>query len=495
MNRIQIRTFRVLRVVLSTIYLVLIILSIPLAFDVGGITCGLAFSFTTFSLYFILTTIRIITRKSRYFGWVSLLYYLQHLIIPSLLTLFLSYYRTNKPSALSVYHPHEIWRYFIVNSTPIFTILEGFCSLLLIQAIGQTVNWLTVYKSDSWLIVSLIASGSTITASLYFLYRIYVFPFTIDMISASLLGSLLTLTAGLGLFGIVSSKGSMIESALLFAYIVRCIYETFPILSEDASKALTSIFTQTTFNLRNEIPKLPPQITNTVLQLLPFLASNLPGSFKAIWEFLIMAINTLPLPLLLNLAYRIGVFYAATKIIPSLYHDASYPFNTPPRTPSLNRSPRPSSTNVSGLYDKSISKSSSFSSLRHHNKSEKIGDEIINSTEIQPLSGSLSSLSKNSFGRKREPRSTIIKIIYSYSPCIVIAVYTHLMMLYNGELGTELKIWGWWSSNSDLQVIVHPWQFWNWINMGTTLLLYTAELLGSDSNSGRTALTSHWKVE
>lgn len=55
--------------------------------------------------------------------------------------------------------------------------------------------------------------------------------------------------------------------------------------------------------------------------------------------------------------------------------------------------------------------------------------------------------------------------------------------------------WGWWSPNSDIQVIVHPWQFWNWVNMGTTLLLYTAELLGNDSNSGRTALTSHWKVE
>lgn len=151
----------------------------------------------------------------------------------------------------------DVWKLFIVNSTPIFTILEGFCSLLLIQAVGQTLHWLTVYKSDSWLIVSLVGSGSTIAASLYFLYRIYVYPFSIDIISASLLGSLLTLTIGLALFGIVSNKGSMIESSLLFAYIVRCIYETFPILSEDASQALTSLFTQTTFNLKDEVPRLP----------------------------------------------------------------------------------------------------------------------------------------------------------------------------------------------------------------------------------------------
>ena len=44
-----------------------------------------------------------------------------------------------------------------------------------------------------------------------------------------------------------------------------------------------------------------------------------------------MAIKTLTLPLLLNLAYRIGVFYAATKIIPSLYQSASYPLITPPK--------------------------------------------------------------------------------------------------------------------------------------------------------------------
>lgn len=483
-NRFRVRLTRVLRAVLSSVYLGLIILSIPISFDVGGVRCGLAFSFTTFILYFVLTTIRLFTRKSRYFRWVSLLYYLQHIIIPSLLTLFLSYYSSGQPKTSSTYHPYEVWRFFIVNSTPIFTILEGFCSLLLIQAIGQTVNWLTVYKSDSWLFVSLIGSGSTITAALYFLYRIYVFPFTIDIISASLLGSLLTLTAGLGLFGIVSGKGSMIESALLFAYIVRCIYETFPILSEDASKALTSLFTQTTFNLKSEIPKLPPQIINTVLQLLPFLASNLPGSFKAIWEFLIMSIQKLPLPLLLNLAYRIGVFYAATKIIPALYHEATYPFSSPPRTPSQTRSRHPSSTHISDLSQQSIPRTKSASSLSE-------SDNVLNTINISPLANTGS----KSFGKHRQPPSTIIKLIYTYSPCIVIAVYTHLMMLYTGELGTELKIWGWWSQNADIAVVVHPWQFWNWVNMVTTLLLYTAELLGNDSNSGSTALTSHWKIE
>ncbi|CAH2352882.1 protein Ice2p [[Candida] railenensis] len=459
------------RLVLSIIYLILIILSIPLAFDVGGIDCGLSYSFTIFALYFVLTTIRLITRKSRHFKWVSFLYYLQHLVLPSLLTLFLSYYSSNTVSADSSSNKYtliKVWEYFIVNSTPIFTILEGFCSLLLIQAVGQTVNWLTVYKSDSWLIVSLIGSGSTITAALYFLYRIYVYPFTIETIGASLLGSLLTLTVGLGLFGIVSGKGSMIESSLLFAYIVRCIYETFPILSEEASKALTSLFTHTTYQLKNEIPMLPAQITDIASQLVPFLASNIPGSFKTIWEFFISATQKLTLPLLLNLAYRIGVFFAATKIIPSLYHGASYPSSTtPPISPSIALSRQPSNNHLD---------------QQHH------ADEI----PTEPSQFNVASSSP--FPQHTQQPSTIIRLIYSYSPCIIIAVYTHLMMSYNGALGTELKLWGFWDDES-LEIVVHPWQFWNWINMTTTLILYAAELMGNNGTQGGTALTSHWKVE
>ncbi|ODV81226.1 ICE2-domain-containing protein [Suhomyces tanzawaensis NRRL Y-17324] len=477
------KIIKLLRAVLSTLYLVLIILTIPLAFDVGGVECGLAYSLTTFLLYFVLTTIRLITRKSRYFRWVLVLYYMQHFLIPSILTLFLSYHTvpTSPVSSNSDANvritPVSVWKIVLTNSTSIFTILEGFCSLLLIQAIGQTVNWLTVYKSDSWLIVSLIGSGCIITASISFLYRIYVFPFTIDIISASLLGSLLTLTGGLGLYGIVSGKGSIIESSLLFAYVVRCIYETFPILSEEATKSLTSLFTQATYNLKNEIPKIPPQILNPILLVVPFLASNLPGSFKTIWEFLIMAIHKLTLPILLNLAYRIGVFYAATKIIPSLYHNSAYPTISPPRTPPLlTRSRQASSTSLAHLDLKE--------------PEPVVSPKEPEDTEVEPTP---KLGHKKSFRLKpphHQPPSAIIRLIYAYSPCIIIAVYTHLMMLYNGQLGTEMKIWGFWSS-PDFLIVVHPWQFWNWVNMATTLLLYTMELLGNSSSGGNTALTSH----
>lgn len=442
------------RPVLLAVYLALIVLTIPLAFDVGGVSCGLTYSFTMLGLYFVLTSIRLLSRRVRFLRVFSMLYYAQHVFLPSILMYIILYCSQSQGEFFVI----SLWRYFLVHLTLIFTVAEGFCSLLLIQAVSQTLNWLTVYKSDSWLFVSLIGSGCTISGAMYFLYRIYVLPFTIELGSASLLGSFLTLTVGLGLYGIVLGKGSMIESSLLFAYIVRCIHETFPTLSESATQSIANLFTQATLNLKNEIPRLPPPLTETLLAVLPFLASNLPGSFKTIWEFFISSLQKLTLPLLINLAYRTGVFYAATKIVPSLYH--GFPSYSPPRTPQI-RSRQVSSSSVSSLHD-------------------FLEDESLVRKRLAQL--------------HKRPPSTTMRLIYAYSPCIIIAVYTHLMLLYNGELGTEMKLWGWWAgAPDDIVIIVHPWQFWNWINMGTTLLLYMAELSGT--NGPNSAMTSHWKVD
>merc|ERR1712227_1089767 len=124
---------------------------------------------------------------------------------------------------------------------------------------------------------------------------------------------------------------------------------------------------------------------NPISELVPFLTKTFPLSLKGVWEYLVEALQKLPLSLLLNLAYRIGVFYAATKIIPSLYKSVSYPSTT-----SLQqRSRQPSSTRLSSLE----------------------------SSERVPLK------SRKSFHLKpphHQPPSAFIRLIYAYSPCLVI---------------------------------------------------------------------------
>ncbi|CCH41422.1 putative membrane protein [Wickerhamomyces ciferrii] len=411
-----------IRAILTTFYMILIILTVPISFQIGGIYCGLSFTVTLFNIYWILTSFSVFFKKNIV---LSSIYYFQHLLIPSLLTLFLSIFNNSSDEILKNEHlifykfVLKPWKLFILNSTPLFTLLEGLCTILAIQSIGQTFRWLKSNKSESWVIISLLNSGGVITTSLYFLYRIYSSPIEIGIISASLIGAILTFCSGLGLYGIISNKGSTIESSLLFGYIVRCIYETFPELSNLASREIGFLISSATNQIKQEISNLPKIIikNDSITQFFTILTLNVPNSFQTIIEFLIVTSKTITPSILINLAYRIAVFYSATRIIPALKNPA--------------------------------------------------------------------------------PSTKSMRLIYLFSPCIIIAVYTHLMMQYSNELDQEMCIWGWWvdygiGSNStggiDEKIIVHPWQFWNWINMFTTLVVYAFELFGDQDEE-------HWKVD
>lgn len=405
-----------IRAGLTTFYMILIILTIPISFQIGGVYCGLAFTVTLFNIYCVLTTLSVLFKRN---FLLQIFYYSQHLLIPSLLTLFLSVFQSTNINLLKnenlLYYKFVLkpWKFFIQNSTPLFTMLEGLCTILAIQSIGQTFNWLKYNKSESWVIISLLSSGGIITTSLYFLYRIYSFPIEISIISASLIGAILTFCSGLGLYGIISKKGSTIESSLLFGYIVRCIYETFPELSNLASNEIGFLISSATNQLKQEIQHLPIIVNDSITQLFQFLTLNVSTSFQTVIEFFIATSKTITPSILINLAYRIAVFYSATRIIPALKNPA--------------------------------------------------------------------------------PSTKSMRLIYLFSPCIIIAVYTHLMMQYSNELDEELCVWGWWIKDDiiyqQVKVIVHPWQFWNWINMFSTLCVYAFEIFGEQSDE------EHWKVD
>lgn len=396
------QVYNFVRAFFTTLYLLLIVLTVPIAFQVGGVYCGLTFTVTLFCIYSSLTVIRLVL----YRNWVvNVLYYSQHLLIPSILTFSLSVFNNNDMEQLKldhiVYYKFFIkpWMYVIQKSTPWFTLLEGLCTVLAIQSIGQTFTWLKLNKSESWVIVSLLSSGGIITTSMYFLYRIYSSSVEISSASASLIGAILTFCCGVGLYGIISKRGSTVESSLLFAYVVRCIYETFPELSLLASNEMGILISSATNQIRLDVQFLPLLLTDSVTHLVSSLTWNVPVSFQAVLDFFIAAAKTVTPTVLVNLAYRVSVFYSATRIIPAL------------------KNPQPSTRSM--------------------------------------------------------------RIIYAFSPCIIIAVYTHLMMQYSNELDSELCIWGWWlplDKREGQEIVVDPWLFWNWINMFSTLGLYALEL-------------------
>lgn len=169
-------------IILSSVFLFSIVLSIPVAFDVGGRDSGLAYSLSLFMYYLVYSSARIAiadrTRSSRSLS--SALRLSQWIVIPSLMIWALGQFAVDAGSSNwvertlgGIYHAKSTswtewffgkngiletvmlgsWDSTLRYSVPVFQLLEGFCTLLVIQAIGQITRWLVNRgRSDTWLV-------------------------------------------------------------------------------------------------------------------------------------------------------------------------------------------------------------------------------------------------------------------------------------------------------------------------------------------------------
>jgi len=173
----------IFRITSAVVFLTSIILSVPLGFDVGGRTCGLAFSLSLASFYFFYSVLRLATPdRSRFrYSLVKTIGLTQWLILPSLLIWSLNRFSVDSdnnsgwvertfngkrahdasvrdwifgPDGLVESATIGTWDKLLRWSTPVFQLVEGFCSLLVIQAAGQITRWLVNRggRSDSWMV-------------------------------------------------------------------------------------------------------------------------------------------------------------------------------------------------------------------------------------------------------------------------------------------------------------------------------------------------------
>jgi len=176
-----------LDLLLSLLSLVLVVFAVPLAFDVGGRSCGLAFSLALTTYFFVLGAFRASTpSSSRLRSFVlGICKITQCIVIPALMIWALSKYgvdsdaegvgRWTEYSWDTVPMPPSItdgvgewffgragvfeqisvgiWDKVLRWSTPVFQLGEGFCSILVIQAFGQVTRWLVNgERGDSWMV-------------------------------------------------------------------------------------------------------------------------------------------------------------------------------------------------------------------------------------------------------------------------------------------------------------------------------------------------------
>lgn len=490
----------------AVLYIALIIITIPLAFDVGGHNCGLAYTFNLSVFYVTMSTIRLLFRKTSLSPLGSLIYYSQHIIIPSLLIAHLSLFSDSQQHTtwIKLLRP---WEFFLSHATPLFTTLEGFCTLLVIQSKGQSVRR-AVYRSDSWLLIQLVLSGLVLTGSLFVLHRVYTFPAAIGIASATLIGVVLTTAVFLGLYGIISRRGTAIESSLIFAYVVYYLYVTYsdfqsvnslisllpewlippspstinlpptptvvsskpgwqlPFLRSAAGK-LDSVAKPSTASATASVYAynqlyFPPNVVSGYVNFLSMIAERIPEGFITIYKFLAAVSSTVTPSVAITLAYRLFVFHMATRIIPELKQQQQFYALSPPTSPKNASSGTPSSKSGHALK-------SSAKPVRRVSKS-----------------------------------GPVLFVIYSYAPCILIAVYTHLLIQHSALFGAPSASLSSSSSQSlwsqDLAHIIREllwgtsiqtWKFWGWVNIFSTLALYALELAYGDSQAMERA--THYK--
>ncbi|KAJ9654389.1 hypothetical protein H2198_006551 [Neophaeococcomyces mojaviensis] len=442
------------RALSSTLFLALIILFIPLTFDIGGRDAGLAYSLSLSSFYFVLSILRISTPDSSRFRRtvINAARAVQWLVIPGLSIWALGKFSIDGETGASwvertfnlrkeLHHSDTStwnwlfgtggvaetvaigsWDKILRWSSPVFQLLEGFCSLLVIQATGQLTKWLVnrSERSDAWMLTLIVSAAATTSSSVYFLWRVLQFP-DVDHLDSTLIGIAIASAIFLCGYGVVSGRGTAVESSLLFAYIVLCIYQIFtdykPSHPETASAPPTPAF-----------PPFPPIIMSSYDAIMQAITA-LPGNILDTLQFTAAAFSAVTPSVLVSLGYRLFVFYASTRIIPAI-----------------------NESGAGGL------------SLEPTLEDTHAGNQFL-------------------------------AFLSWFSPSILIAVYTSLLMQHFATTmggytpGLTETITSWWSGDGQPGM---DGNLWKWINLVATMLLYAVELrLGDEDNIG----TDHWKVD
>lgn len=242
----------------------------------------------------------------------------------------------------------------------------------------------------------------------------------IGNVDATLIGVTITCAVFLCAWGIGSGRGNPVESSLLFAYVVLCIYQIFTDYMPSPEAAARAA--EAAANSPAAFPPLPPIIMASYTTLVKML-SSLPDTINSGFTFLHAAFQTITPSVLISLAYRIFVFYAATRIIPAVRESGARALS---QEPSLEDS---------------------------------------------------------------DGAGKILGLLSWFSPSILVAVYTSLLMQHFSTQGGEMSHQWWMLQGGNAGGNV-----WRWSNVAATMALYAIELwLGKEDIDG--SLTGHWKTD
>lgn len=428
-------------------------------------------------------------------------------------------------------HVPPWWHMLLRLSSPVFSLLEGVATLLVIQVVGSFSRWMIASSLTrrpptprtaffGWVQ----AVGSALTSAeflqLFFLLLsalVYVISALALYVSfegatrnrpgtAAATGAALSSTLWLTAIAFAVHRGNVIETSLMFAYVVWNVYQ----LSDSLS------FTADPLALIRSIKVL--DTSSPFLDFSGLLNLHLPPYLASLVELLVYALGqsarfiaaagaALPKSVIVSLIYRLMVLYSASRILPLLKRQSAKSGWDGDGWASSSSSGADGSSDVTSSESESESESdsgtesdssdSSDSDLHSRKKSSNKGkgkareeDSLKNGTanekkkwkqrrqyqQQQQQQGDAASRGRGQRRlrtrgiREEEPFGAFISLIVSYARLILIAVYSHLLLLDQSHM-----------------------VYWRFLTVGITLFVWAFELLLGKDDNPDAAFAGSWR--
>ncbi|WRT63310.1 uncharacterized protein IL334_000215 [Kwoniella shivajii] len=376
-----------------------VLLALPMALDLLGPPSFLLLSLLFSLHHFLYSTLRLCFKNTPLAPIISILSFLSPFISASLILLTLYWYLT-PPTATSnsIFPP---FAHYLVNVlpfayaqilrwvSPLFTLLEGISTLLVVQVVGRVgKGWADEEEKDDggieWRsLVGLVVAALVYCAGLAGV--IVAFPLSPESsFPAFLLGCALTAVVFLSLIGFTLRRTNVLETSLVFVYVVYSAWLSGVEAAMEPRTYGTGWLPSSTSPLRQHsiLPKSNYQSIDSITSLFSFALHSIFPSFISVSK-------NLPPHLLLSLIYRVAVLHMAARIVPVI------------RKASLG-------------WDDGMSNDGS--------------NDITSSQQIQGEGF----WDGRSLGQE-PPNMRITTVVLSYRRAILITVYTHLLLLDGGS--------------------------------------------------------------
>lgn len=396
------------------------------------------------------------------------------------------------------------WHMLLRFSSPVFSLLEGVATLLVIQVVGSFSRWMiarsllrrppTPTRSPfSWITSFLNSLTSAEFLQLFFLLAsafIYVVSSLALYVSfegatrnrpgaAAATGAAISSALWLTAIAFAVRKGNVVETSLVFAYVVWNVYQLSDSLSFTADPlALIRSFkvldtTATSDYIPTFLHNLPPALASLL-----DVASNALRQFA---RFGAAAAAALPKSVLVSLVFRLMVLYSASRILPLLKGQTAKAWDGEESSWGSVSGSEDSSSRSSDSEDDEMDYGKEMppreDSSHANEKGKGKASDHLNSTGRRTTADARRhrrdrNLSEEHEKRlsEEEPFGAFVSLIVSYARLILIAVYSHLLLLDQSHM-----------------------VYWRFLTVGITLFIWAFELvLGKDDNPDA-AFAGSWR--